>query len=120
MEEASVEMSPAKLAVVRSYSIFINSTVTAARSVAGVLELELVSWPLPAAGLGVSALLVFAELELAAGLDLSVRLQSESIAIKENMAMIEFIWYRLVTVRLRRAIALYAKGAGKSMRPRIR
>src|SRR6266851_241884 len=101
MKEARVEMSPAKLAVVRSFSIFINSTVTATRSVAGALEFEpfWLPWSLAADGFCVSELFAFAESELAAGLDFSERLQSASIAIKKKTAMIEFIRCHSITAR---------------------
>src|SRR5437660_28135 len=101
MKEARVEMSPAKLAVVRSFSIFINSTVTATRSVAGALESELfwLPWSLVVTGFCVSELFAFAESELAVGLDFSERLQSDSIAIKKKTAMIEFIWRQSIRPR---------------------
>jgi len=72
--------------------------VTATRSVAGALELELfwLPWSLAAAGFCVSELFAFAESELAVGLDFSERLQSDSVAIKKKTAMIEFIRYQSI------------------------
>src|SRR6267142_5029779 len=101
MKEARVEMSPAKLAVVRSFSIFINSMVTATRSVAGALELELfwLPWSPVVAGFGVSELFALADSELAVGLGFSERLQSDNVAIKKKTAMIEFIRYHSIAAR---------------------
>jgi len=75
--------------------------VTATRSVAGALELELfwLPWSLVVDGFCVSELFAFAESELAAGLDFSERLQSDSVAIKKKTAMIEFIRYHSIAAR---------------------
>jgi hypothetical protein len=64
---------------------------------------------------GVSVLFVSEELELAVGFDLSVRLQSDSMAIKSATAKIEFISLAFLS-EFSNATALYAIDVGKSMR----
>ena len=69
-------MSPLKLAVVNSFSSFINSIVSATRSIPALARVEL---------------LEALELELASGFDLSVRLQSDNAAKRIVNAKIDFI-----------------------------
>src|SRR5882672_91130 len=72
-------MSPLKLAVVTSFSSFINSAFTASRSAAGLVSARL------------SLLFVFDGVELAAGFILSLRLHRDNIANKAVTARIDFI-----------------------------
>jgi hypothetical protein len=71
-------------------------------AVEGLLESERLwsGWPLSVAVFGVSVLFVLEELESAVGFDLSVRLQSDSMAIKSATAKIEFISLALFLVRV--------------------